>query len=1190
MNSNKDRKIVVLLFVFSMIFILLGGSFAYLRWSTSEEQKTSVTFTTTSGFSCSANGGVNLTSEDTSLAPSDCTNSKYAIQREIEVKTTINNEGKTIYMNMWLEVINLDSNLANSNNFKYAITNKSNDCTSGVIAGGTFTGLTEKSRVNLFEDQTYVESSTDTYYLYIWLDSTETDTSTMDETFEFKLAGECSDKEFTERFAVTNLASNYQIINATVVNKINNIVSYAITTDNVEPLGNENNEPILSPLMNKNNTNVSLINLNQWIEIPEEEQNKIYNFEYIVSEVGTYYLWFKDSADNIISNSIEINEIYTDKPMCTWGEFSQSVVASGETSNITLTCTGNMTGNTDLTIEDITLSSDYITLSNIEKNEINNGYSYTFTLIGKSGNGNVLLTLPSNILKNIYGNENDSVTSSAIIVENKVNITYIDGTGSTYTVSENIGSTFSNLPTPIRDGYIFLGWYTGENGTGTKITSDTIIPEEEAIYYGHWIDNIAPTGSVSTSISSSTVIATISASDSGSGVKSSYGWKMSTSSTCDSTVSFTTATTTTYNFNLSSTGTQYVCVRVEDNSGNVNYFKTVAVGSYYTYSTPSGYSTLTVPITGNYKLEVWGAQGGTINSTYPGGYGGYSTGEINLIKNETLYIYVGGQGKYVDNGFAEGGYNGGGSSSASYSTSNNFKYAGAGGGATHIAKTGGLLSSLSAYAKNHNSPILIVAGGGGGAGGWKGSASSVYFAGGSGGGETGVSGSSSRNSSSGGTQTSVGSGSATGGFGKGASSSSNGGGGGGYYGGGAAVYGSGSGGSGYIAHNSLKNKYMYCYKCTPSSVEASKTYNTTTNVSETAISNYVKSKNGYAKITFIGYGPTVNATMNSDNKIQVKTEYFANSIASYCVNNDATATSSCSWVTNTTSSFTTSTSYMNAGSYYVHVKDSAGNIYHSNVVYNTFSNTDFTFIPDNTNVTNPYVYKSDGTGWYLEFLTSGILTLNKSLVIDAFLLGGGGGGGYGLCNENCYGGAGGGGGYITTSTVNLSKGTYNIIIGAGGTGTNIRAAGNTGGTTSAFNLTANGGAGGGAGGAGGGSGTASGGRGAAVGNTAGGSAASGSAGAYAFGELNFVSSLGTDYKFGGGGGGAHARTASWVYASGSAGSGGASGGGAGGSDSGAGSNGKTNSGGGGGGGGANGVDIYAGGTGGSGIVIIRNAR
>jgi uncharacterized protein (TIGR02145 family) len=98
--------------------------------------------------------------------------------------------------------------------------------------------------------------------------------------------------------------------------------------------------------------------------------------------------------------------------------------------------------------------------------------------------------------------------------------------------------------------------------------------------------------------------------------------------------------------------------------------------------------TFTVPAAGTYKLEVWGAQGGS--SLWYGGNGGYSVGEVSLTAGSKLSIYIGGQN----------GYNGGGS--AGGSSGNN------GGGGTDVRLGGASLADR-----------IIVAGGGGGAdGGW----------------------------------------------------------------------------------------------------------------------------------------------------------------------------------------------------------------------------------------------------------------------------------------------------------------------------------------------------------------------------------------------------------------------------------------------------------------------------------------
>ena len=119
----------------------------------------------------------------------------------------------------------------------------------------------------------------------------------------------------------------------------------------------------------------------------------------------------------------------------------------------------------------------------------------------------------------------------------------------------------------------------------------------------------------------------------------------------------------------------------------------------------------TVPKTGTYKIEVWGAQGGAFSNETSGGAGGYSSGILNLNLNEDIYINVGSTDlkkcNDIGNGsYCEGGYNGGGTSQDATK-----EQWGAGGGATHAATISGLLSNLN----NDKDKILIVAGGGGGA-------------------------------------------------------------------------------------------------------------------------------------------------------------------------------------------------------------------------------------------------------------------------------------------------------------------------------------------------------------------------------------------------------------------------------------------------------------------------------------------
>jgi prepilin-type N-terminal cleavage/methylation domain-containing protein len=99
-----------------------------------------------------------------------------------------------------------------------------------------------------------------------------------------------------------------------------------------------------------------------------------------------------------------------------------------------------------------------------------------------------------------------------------------------------------------------------------------------------------------------------------------------------------------------------------------NASSTGAIGSVQTW---------TVPYSGTYTIEAWGAQGGN-SSSYTGGYGAYVKGDFFLIANDTLSIIVGQQGSV--NGSRGGG----------------------GGGGTFVLTSSGM--------------PLVIAGGGGGSG------------------------------------------------------------------------------------------------------------------------------------------------------------------------------------------------------------------------------------------------------------------------------------------------------------------------------------------------------------------------------------------------------------------------------------------------------------------------------------------
>ena len=276
------------------------------------------------------------------------------------------------------------------------------------------------------------------------------------------------------------------------------------------------------------------------------------------------------------------------------------------------------------------------------------------------------------------------------------------------------------------------------------------------------------------------------------------------------------STNTIATWTASSAGTYYVWVK--DVAGKIgkaaftidqNAFCAYTPGAYWEYNYTGDVQTFAVPCNGTYKLEVYGAQGGS-DSYNIGGKGGYSYGSIYLSNEVKLYVVIGG---------TSNGYNGGGVSTDEWHHYGKMSIYG--GGATHIATSDrGILSNYDLY----RNEILIVAGGGGGAG----FSSEGEYAGGSGGTGGGDSGGTggcmhddceNSNPGIGGSQTngySFGTGSDLGGYYAGA-------GGGGWYGGTSGYNRTGGGGgSGYIG-----------------------------GVTNGSMQNGIREGNGYAKITLV---------------------------------------------------------------------------------------------------------------------------------------------------------------------------------------------------------------------------------------------------------------------------------------------------------------------------------------------------
>ena len=81
-NNNISKKIIRILMVLTIIFTIMGGTFAYLSWQTTSDQRTQISFTAKGSFSCSARGQTSITGDEVSLIPTTCSNSLHVVKNK----------------------------------------------------------------------------------------------------------------------------------------------------------------------------------------------------------------------------------------------------------------------------------------------------------------------------------------------------------------------------------------------------------------------------------------------------------------------------------------------------------------------------------------------------------------------------------------------------------------------------------------------------------------------------------------------------------------------------------------------------------------------------------------------------------------------------------------------------------------------------------------------------------------------------------------------------------------------------------------------------------------------------------------------------------------------------------------------------------------------------------------------------
>ncbi len=167
MNS---KRIYITLFIISIIFLSLGGTFAYL---TTSAVATNITQIKSGNLTMTIDGGGNT---NTSFMPAKCT-SEYAIKKKI-VATSTNTSGGKVSFSIGMNIATLSDSLKRES-MRYTLTTNASSCTEDIVSSGSFKNKTVGSDIWLIKnDYDNITKSgnnyTKTYYLYIWLDETET--------------------------------------------------------------------------------------------------------------------------------------------------------------------------------------------------------------------------------------------------------------------------------------------------------------------------------------------------------------------------------------------------------------------------------------------------------------------------------------------------------------------------------------------------------------------------------------------------------------------------------------------------------------------------------------------------------------------------------------------------------------------------------------------------------------------------------------------------------------------------------------------------------------------------------------------------------------------------------------------------------------------------------------------------------
>ena len=445
---KSKKKLLIITTIFFIGLVIIGSTYAFWTWTSNTAKN--VVFNTANNLKkyivydegeSTFSGNFEISSSFNQGMHSTISMYKTSEAANVDLVATIN-----------MKIDEIGPNMANSRALKWKITSGTITNIGNELASGNFIGKNSGDIMSLVYNIP-VTSEEEFYTIWIWLDAAENPSSNLTgETLDTHIWVEINQIEGIENiFEIRQIDVNYQTINANVINTKNTINYYAVTTEEIEPVN--------------------------WITIPLAEQKNSYSLIYDAPENNTYYIWFKDSANNIIHDSVEVTEVDDIPPT---GTISAAHLAGGIVT-ATVTATDGESGLAPTDTYGWKISTNDICDDTITDFIISNSSSYTFNtdtaqtyyacvrIKDKAGNYGYVTSMVKAYLKTSSYNEDFKAN------EYKEKITSIH-----FLNTIDTSNAIATFDMSASGDNVIVGWLQ-DNGNGNN-TYDLKIGSNSAIY------------------------------------------------------------------------------------------------------------------------------------------------------------------------------------------------------------------------------------------------------------------------------------------------------------------------------------------------------------------------------------------------------------------------------------------------------------------------------------------------------------------------------------------------------------------------------------------------------------------------------------------------------------------------------------------------------------------------------------